>query len=80
MNPTSNANTPVRANILIVDDVPANLHVLSQMLSQAGYKARAGTDGELAIETAQCPIDPDQLAPLIQAKFGVPLRLGTHGY
>lgn len=53
MNPTSNANTPVRANILIVDDVPANLHVLSQMLSQAGYKARAVTDGELAIETAR---------------------------
>ncbi len=53
MNPTSNANTPVRANILIVDDVPANLHVLSQMLSLAGYKARAVTDGELAIETAR---------------------------
>jgi uroporphyrinogen decarboxylase len=44
---------PAKAVILIVDDVPANLHVLSQMLTQAGYKTRAVTDGELALETAQ---------------------------
>ena len=39
-----------------------------------------GTCVKLAMETAQCPIDLDELRPLIEAKFGVPLRLGTHSY
>ena len=39
-----------------------------------------GTCVRLAIETAQCPIDLDELQPLVEAKFGVPLRLGTHSY
>jgi predicted metal-binding protein len=39
-----------------------------------------GTCVKLAMETAQCPIDLDELQPLLEARFGVPLRLGTHSY
>jgi diguanylate cyclase (GGDEF)-like protein len=39
--------------ILIVDDNPTNLSVLSQALKEAGYKTRVAMDGESAIEQAQ---------------------------
>lgn len=38
-----------RENILIVDDAPANLRLLSQMLSELGYGVRAATSGERAL-------------------------------
>lgn len=41
-----------QANILIVDDNPDNLRVLSQMLKGYGYKVRAVTDGHLALNAA----------------------------
>ncbi len=41
------------ANILIVDDTPANLHVLTSMLSQAGYRPRPTPSGALALGAAQ---------------------------
>ncbi len=41
------------ANILIVDDKPANLRVLSTMLTKAGYKVRAVTSGKMALMAAK---------------------------
>jgi diguanylate cyclase (GGDEF)-like protein len=38
------------AIVLIVDDNPTNLMVLSQMLKEVGLKVRVSTDGETAIE------------------------------
>lgn len=40
-----------RPNILIVDDTPANLRLLSQMLGQHGYKVRVANDGRHALES-----------------------------
>jgi len=42
-----------RASILLVDDTPENLHILSKMLTNKGFKVRAVTDGQLAINSAQ---------------------------
>lgn len=42
-----------QADILIVDDQPANLDVLSRLLGDNGYKVRAVTSGERAIEAAR---------------------------
>jgi serine phosphatase RsbU (regulator of sigma subunit) len=39
-------------DILIVDDKPANLRLLSQMLSGQGYRVRAVTSGARALESA----------------------------
>jgi sigma-B regulation protein RsbU (phosphoserine phosphatase) len=39
----------LRADILIVDDTPANLHLLSQMLAEQGYRVRPVPDGPLAL-------------------------------
>ncbi len=46
------------ANILIVDDKPPNLRILSTMLAKAGYKVRAVTSGNMAI-TAAKTMPPD---------------------
>ncbi len=40
-------------DILIVDDTPANLRVLSRLLTDNGYKARPVPNGTLAIEAAR---------------------------
>ena len=47
-----------KKDILIVDDTPDNLHVLSQMLSQQGYKVRPVTNGARALTAAQT-LPPD---------------------
>jgi predicted metal-binding protein len=39
-----------------------------------------GTCVKLAMETAECPIDFDDLKPLLENKFGVEVVLGTHSY
>ena len=41
------------ADILIVDDQPANLDVLSRLLQDSGYKVRAVTSGMRALEAAR---------------------------
>jgi sigma-B regulation protein RsbU (phosphoserine phosphatase) len=41
------------ANILVVDDVPANLQVLAGMLKDRGYKARPVPSGKLALLAAR---------------------------
>ena len=42
-----------RANILIVDDTPANLRLLIGILAAQGYSVRPAPDGSLAIASAQ---------------------------
>jgi predicted metal-binding protein len=39
-----------------------------------------GTCMKSAMETAQCPIDFDELKLLLEKKFNVPVVLGTHSY
>jgi signal transduction histidine kinase len=40
---------PSKESILIVDDTPANLQLLAQMLSEQGYKVRMAQDGTMAL-------------------------------
>jgi sigma-B regulation protein RsbU (phosphoserine phosphatase) len=42
------AKTP-KADILVVDDVPANLRLLSDMLTEQGYKVRSVINGDMAL-------------------------------
>ncbi len=44
---------PQEASILVVDDTQENLQLLSQLLTQANYKARVVNSGERALESAQ---------------------------
>src|SRR5271166_341360 len=46
-------STARTANILVVDDVPANLQVLTGMLKDRGYKARPVPNGKLALLAAR---------------------------
>ena len=39
-----------------------------------------GTCVKLACETAGCPIEFDDLKPVLEAKFGVEVEMGTHSY
>jgi predicted metal-binding protein len=39
-----------------------------------------GTCMKLAMETAQCPIDYDDLKITLEKKFGIEVVLGTHSY
>ena len=39
-----------------------------------------GTCIKLAIERASCPIDFDDLKPVLEDKFGLEVVLGTHSY
>lgn len=50
-NPTP--ETSPRGNILIVDDTPANLRLLSNMLAEQGYKVRSVISGKMALTTAR---------------------------
>src|SRR5881628_344829 len=49
--PKSGVGQP--ANILVVDDTPANLQVLAGMLKERGYKVRPVPGGKLALLAAQ---------------------------
>ena len=42
-----------RGDILIVDDTPANLKLLSNILSQDGYRVRAARSGEMALDSVE---------------------------
>jgi len=39
-----------------------------------------GTCMKLAMEHAECPIDVDDLTPVLESKFGIKVVLGTHSY
>ncbi|MEG4961978.1 MULTISPECIES: PAS domain-containing protein [unclassified Microcoleus] len=45
-------NTALQENILMVDDHPESLRLLSQLLSKRGYKVRPTRDGKLALNFA----------------------------
>lgn len=47
------ATPPPAADILIVDDTPANLQLLAGMLRERGYKVRPAPSGETALRAAQ---------------------------
>jgi two-component system, cell cycle response regulator len=53
--PTAVSQPP---DILIVDDTPANLHLLARLLSDAGYRVRPFTRGEAALAAIQA-LPPD---------------------
>lgn len=42
-----------KAEILVVDDMPANLEVVSEVLSVAGYRVAIATNGERALKQLQ---------------------------
>ncbi|MBN2001807.1 MAG: response regulator [Anaerolineae bacterium] len=50
---TAKTDTPYAGVILIVDDTPANLRLLSSMLTQQNYKVRMAPTGRLALLNAQ---------------------------
>jgi PleD family two-component response regulator len=42
-----------RGNLLLVDDTPNNLRLLSAMLTEQGYEVRRVVNGQMALKTAQ---------------------------
>lgn len=50
---TSNHTEINKGNILIVDDTPENLQVLSATLSESGYKVRGVINGKMAVRAAR---------------------------
>lgn len=46
-------NKNARATILVVDDIPINLHLLDRILSPRGYAVRLATNGKLALESVK---------------------------
>ena len=46
-------SNPIIPNILIVDDVPANLNVLAVILEEEGYKVRPVLSGVMALQVAE---------------------------
>ncbi len=58
MEKTAGAERP-NADILVVDDTAANLHLLVRLLAEHGYKVRPSINGRLALTAAQ--ISPPDL-------------------
>lgn len=54
------AKTTTSANILVVDDTPANIRLLAQMLSSLGYKVRKATSGQMALDAVEM-VRPDAI-------------------
>lgn len=52
------ASTPITADILIVDDTPANLRLLSDMLQTQGYGVRKAINGTMALKAVRS-LPPD---------------------
>ncbi|MFB2937657.1 adenylate/guanylate cyclase domain-containing protein [Aerosakkonemataceae cyanobacterium BLCC-F154] len=67
----SQINPKTTANILIVDDTPDNLRLLSTMLSGQGYYVRKAINGQMALKAAQMS-PPD----LILLDINMPLMNG----
>jgi two-component system, cell cycle response regulator len=59
---TSSMTTPSSDSILIIDDVPENLRLLSRMLECHGYRVRRSISGKLALHAAQ--LEPPSLVLL----------------
>lgn len=50
---TEPVSSPAPPNLLIVDDTPANLHLLTDMLVKRGYRVRPVTSGRAALQAAR---------------------------
>jgi sigma-B regulation protein RsbU (phosphoserine phosphatase) len=57
---SNNATDTPKADLLIVDDKPANLRLLAAMLTEQGYKVRSAINGPLAL-TATRAAPPDMV-------------------
>ena len=42
----------IKADILVIDDMPANIRFLTQILTVRGYKVRAASDGDMGLSAA----------------------------
>ncbi len=63
--------------------VVPRVKLLEEVLGRLGSGidvVHLGTCMKMAMETAQCPIDFDELKPMLESKFGVKVVLGTHSY
>ena len=49
-------------------------------LDRAPDAIHLGTCVKMAMEHGDCPLDPDELKLKVEAKYGKPLRIGTHPY
>ncbi|MEQ8961412.1 MAG: response regulator [Coleofasciculus sp. C2-GNP5-27] len=48
---TIESRSPYKGTILVIDDIPDNLHLLTEMLTQQGYKIRIIPNGKLALKS-----------------------------
>jgi adenylate cyclase len=69
---SSNQTDSLRGDILVVDDTPDNLRLLSTMLTERGYKVRKAISGQMALMSVQTVL-PD----LILLDINMP---GINGY
>jgi predicted metal-binding protein len=63
--------------------VVPRVKLLSEISKNLGREIDAlhlGTCMKMAMETAQCPIDVEELKTTIEKKFGYKVILGTHSY
>jgi predicted metal-binding protein len=63
--------------------VVPRVKLLSELTKSLGREIEVlhlGTCMKLAMETAQCPIDFDELKVILESKFNVDVVLGTHAY
>jgi len=51
-------NSPTKATILVIDDTPANVHLVMELLSAQGYRVLVAEDGEEGLERARLSL-PD---------------------
>ena len=56
------------------------LSEVTRNLERPIEKLHLGTCVKLAMETAACPINYDELKAALESKFGVEVILGTHNY
>ena len=49
----ASSQQPLTADIMIVDDTPADLSLLTRILNRPGYEVRAFEDGEAALAAAE---------------------------
>lgn len=66
------SDIPERATIMVVDDVPANLELLGDLLGKCGYRVLSFTSGDLALAAAA-----KSLPDLILLDINMP---GLNGY
>ncbi len=50
---STNQTNPLKGDILVIDDTPDNLRLLSTMLTERGYKVRKALSGQMALRSAQ---------------------------